>query len=75
MAGPFNRRKPPLGIKPEWLHELERIQELIRALFDYSQQGIILEIDSTILFKWADELRWRLHRFSTLRKEKFMKKV
>jgi hypothetical protein len=49
--------KPPLGVMPRDIYELQRVQELTRALYDYSRYE---ELDLELMLKWADELDDRL---------------
>jgi hypothetical protein len=49
--------KPPLEVTPRDIYELQRIQELTRALYDYSRYE---ELDLELMLKWADELDDRI---------------
>lgn len=43
--------KSPVGIKPRWLHEEERIKELMDAIQRYSEAKLPIPID------WVRELK------------------
>ena len=45
-----NNCKPPIGLKPRWLHETNRIQDIIDAIKRYS------EAKEPIPIEWVDEL-------------------
>ena len=47
----MDNNKPPLGLKPRWLHEMHRIQEIIDAMKRYS------EVEKPIPTEWVDELK------------------
>lgn len=49
--------KPPLGVMPKQIYELQRIQDLCRALYEYSHYD-----DSNLesMIKWSEELTDRL---------------
>jgi hypothetical protein len=50
--------KPPLGIMPKKFYELQRIQEISRALYEYSHfEG---KMDYDLLIRWSEELTERL---------------
>ena len=42
---------PPVGIKPRWLHEEERIKELLDAIQRYSEAKLPIPTD------WIKELK------------------
>lgn len=44
------RRKPPLGLKPKWIHESNRIAEIEAAVARYSTGG------QEVPLEWAQEL-------------------
>jgi hypothetical protein len=50
--------KPPLGIMPKYIYEIKRIQDIVRALNDYTQYDVIDNID--IMIEWSKELTERL---------------
>lgn len=51
--------RPPLGVTPKHIYEIQRVQELCRALNDYSHyENSIDNYESMI--KWAEELNNRL---------------
>ena len=50
--------KPPLGVMPKNIYELKRVQDLCRALYEYSTYE---EIDYELMIKWSDELNDRLY--------------
>lgn len=52
-------KKPPLGVMPEKIFELGRIQELCRALHEYTQQE---KINLELVTIWAYELCDRLNK-------------
>lgn len=44
-------QKPPLGLKPRWLHEKQRIEEICDAMERYAQTRIPVPVE------WIAELR------------------
>jgi hypothetical protein len=50
--------KPPLGVMPKHIYELQRVKELCRALYERS---IFEEVDYELMIKWSDELNDRLY--------------
>jgi hypothetical protein len=59
--------KPPLGVKPEEFLELHRIQELSRAIYEYSTfQTDVERIDANLILKWHAELGKRLNSYAGL---------
>lgn len=42
-------KKPPLGVKPRWLHEEQRLQDLGGAIFRYLSDKMPIQID------WIEE--------------------
>ena len=42
--------KPPLGLTPRWVHEMERFEEIIAAMKRYSEAGLSVPIE------WIEEL-------------------
>lgn len=52
--------KPPLGITPKYIFELQRVQELCRALYEYSHYENSID-NYEYMRKWADELLGRLN--------------
>ena len=44
-------KKPPLGLKPRWIHEQQRRQEIISAMERYSNA------DVPIPMEWIEELK------------------
>ena len=50
--------KPPLGVIPKNILELQRVQDLCRALYEYSTYE---EVDYELMIKWSDELNDRLY--------------
>lgn len=48
--------KPPLGVTPKYIHDIQRIQELCRALHEYSQFDVINDLNYDIMIKWSQEL-------------------
>jgi len=50
--------KPPLGVTPKQIFELQRVQELCRALYERS---IFEEVDYNLMIKWSEELNDRLY--------------
>ena len=55
--------KPPLGVTPKYIHDMSRIQDLCRALYEYS---ICYPIESKADFmcEWAVELCKLLKEFN-----------
>jgi len=51
--------KPPLGIMPKHIYELQRVQDICRALHEYScyEQSIN---NYELMIKWTEELNERL---------------
>ena len=43
--------KPPIGLKPKWIHEEERKTEILDAMERYSEAGL------PIPKEWIEELR------------------
>jgi hypothetical protein len=41
--------KPPLGVKPRWIHEEQRLQELGRAIYDSLNEKY------PIMQEWVEE--------------------
>ena len=62
-------KKPPLGIKPEWLWTEERLRELIRALHGYS------EANRDLPFDWLEELQKRLDEVLKHKKDSWLTPV
>ena len=54
----IKKPKPPLGVMPKQIFELQRVQELCRALYDRS---IFEEVDYNLMIKWSEELNDRLY--------------
>jgi len=52
------KTKPPLGVIPKNILELQRVQDLCRALYEYSTYE---EVDYELMIKWSDELNDRLY--------------
>lgn len=48
--------KPPLGVMPKDIYEYKRVQDLCRALYEYSIYGINYDL----MLKWSKELVERL---------------
>ena len=52
--------KPPLGIKPRWLHRAERIADIVDALWRYSIDGKpipaewVFELNDILKEEWSD---------------------
>ena len=46
----MNDTKPPIGLKPRWLHDAHRIQEILDAMRRYSDAEIVIPSE------WVDEL-------------------
>ena len=49
-------KKPPLGVKPRWLHEEQRLQDLGGAIFRYLSDKMPIQID------WVEEYNEILKR-------------
>ena len=45
-----NMIRPPLGLTPRWVHEMERFEEIIAAMKRYSEAGLSVPIE------WIEEL-------------------
>lgn len=45
------RQAPPLGLKPKWIHDAQRIREIFEAMERYS------DAEKPIPREWIDELR------------------
>lgn len=60
--------KPPVGVKPKWMLDEERIYELFDAIMRYKKSG------AAIPFEWIDELTNLLldlkHIYSTANENK-----
>jgi len=52
--------KPPLGMKSEVFWIIDRIQDLTRAIYEYSHVGYGQEFNAPLLLKWTKELHDRL---------------
>jgi len=50
--------KPPLGVILKNIYELQRVQDLCRALHEYSTYE---EVDIELMVKWSEELNDRLY--------------
>ena len=50
--------KPPLRVIPKNIYELQRVQDLCRALYEYSTYE---EVGYELMIKWSDELNDRLY--------------
>lgn len=46
----LEERKPPIGLKPKYIHDIERIKEIIDAMKRYSENNISIPVE------WIDEL-------------------
>jgi hypothetical protein len=57
------KKKPPLGIMPEFFYERQRIQDICRAIHEYVGETI----QDDLLIKWSDELRERIIKYNNLR--------
>ena len=44
-------QKPPIGLKPRWIHDSERAKEILDAMARYTDANM------SIPKKWIDELR------------------
>lgn len=53
--------KPPLGATPKKIHNILRIQELCRALYEYSNYEP-MKID--LMYEWNSELTYLLEEIS-----------
>lgn len=47
--------KPPLGVKPKFIHEEHRIIELLGGIYRYTKFGLIEDHKNT-MFMWGQEL-------------------
>ena len=52
--------KPPLGITPKHIYELQRIQEITRALYEYSRYVNSI-YSCELMINWSEELNERLN--------------
>jgi hypothetical protein len=53
--------KPPLGVIPKEIYDIKRIQELCRALLEYSTYSTSMEEDDiNYMIDWCNELCERL---------------
>ena len=51
--------KPPLGITPKHIYELQRVQNICRALYEYSSYEQSIN-NYELMIKWTEELNERL---------------
>lgn len=49
-------KKPPLGVKPRWLHDEQRLQDLGGAIYRYLSDKMPIQID------WIEEYNEILRR-------------
>lgn len=52
--------KPPLGVVPKYIYELKRIQEICRALYEYSYYKNSIH-NYKLMIEWSEELTDRLN--------------
>lgn len=54
--------KPPIGIMPKQVYEIQRVKDISRALYEYSQTDYLVDNkDNFDLFiDWTEELQERL---------------
>ena len=57
---PKPQPKPPLGITPKHIYELQRIQEITRALHEYSRYVNSI-YSCELMINWSEELNERLN--------------
>ena len=50
----MDAKKPPLGLKPRWLHDWERTIAIVEAIERYSNAGMVIPKE------WISELKERL---------------
>ena len=53
--------KSPIGVTPEYIFEVQRIQELTRALYEYSYYNPT-EMKFDLMMEWTQELFRRLEK-------------
>lgn len=73
----MNKSKPPIGICPEYIYELTRVQDICRALYEYSRYEDSIENYNRML-EWTNELRNRLEILKDnpkLKKEELIKSI
>ena len=51
-------QKPPIGVMPNRIYEMNRIRDLTRALYEYAQYDI--KNNTAIMLEWVEELTLRL---------------
>lgn len=49
--------KPPLGIKPKWVHDLQRINEILEGMKRYNSANMLIPE------KWLFELETLFNQF------------
>lgn len=54
--------KPPLGIIPKQFYEIQRVKDISRALYEYSQTNYLTDNkdDYDTFIEWTEELLERL---------------
>ncbi len=62
--------RPPMGATPKKIYELKRVQELSKAIYDYSHSDRY-----RTMIKWAEELVDRLHDLDFEHKYESEKKI
>jgi len=65
-----SHEKPPIGVKPEKLHEEHRIKELSRAIYEYCQSNRI-----DVVEKWIFELHSRVTNYNLKYNEQLDKNI
>lgn len=61
--------KPPLGVSPTYIYEIQRIQNICRALYEYSYFNVP-DINCDSMVKWCNELEQRLNSYKEIIKDK-----
>lgn len=56
-------QKPPLGARPKYIVEMERMKELARAINDYVKAELVDNTAGIALCEWCAELRKRVEDY------------
>ena len=51
--------KPPLGIMPKHIYEIQRVKEITRALHEYAESDYLINYYD-LMIQWSNELIERL---------------
>lgn len=52
--------KPPIGVKPGWLHAVHRISDLAGAIERYANEGSSSKARYVLIKRWAEEIIMQL---------------